>query len=146
MEQSSADPPADKPIREGVVAVVPDGARLLVIRRSKHVIAPGAICFPGGGIEPGETEPEALIREMQEELGVAIEPIRGLWRNITPWRVSLSWWLGRLPPDASLRPNPAEVESVHWLTPGELLELPDLLAGNREFITALDRGEIILTA
>jgi 8-oxo-dGTP diphosphatase len=147
MEQFSGDPmPPGPPIRYGVVAVVADGARLLVIRRSRHVLAPGAICFPGGGIELGETEPEALIREIREELDVSLMPTRCLWRSVTPWRVSLAWWLGQLPPDAVLRPNPAEVESVYWLTPAELLELPDLLSGNREFIAAMDRGEIALTA
>ncbi|MFT7641606.1 MAG: hypothetical protein ACI9G1_003357, partial [Pirellulaceae bacterium] len=30
--------------------------------------------------------------------------------------------------------NPDEVESVHWLTPAEMLALPDLLESNREFI------------
>jgi len=133
---------AAEPVRYGVVAVISAGERLLVIRRSRHVLAPGAICFPGGGIEPGETEPQALSREMHEELGVGLEPIRCLWRSVTPWRIALAWWRARLAPEAVLRPNPAEVEAVHWLTAAELLEIPDLLSGNREFIAAIARGEI----
>ena len=32
------------------------------------VTAPGKLCLPGGAIEKGETEEQALVREMQEEL------------------------------------------------------------------------------
>ncbi len=130
------------PIRRGVVAVTPRDDRLLVIRRSRHVVAPLAICFPGGGIEPGESEPVALAREMAEELGVAAEPIRRLWHSVTPWRTDLAWWLTRLAAEAELTPNPAEVDSVYWLTPRELLEMPDLLLSNRDFLTRLSSGEI----
>ncbi len=132
----------NNPIRSGVVAVVADAGRLLVIRRSQSVVAPGAICFPGGGVEPGELEPDALAREIREELGVALQPVRCLWRSITPWQVALAWWSGRLSPDAELQPNPAEVESFDWRTPAELLELSDLLPSNREFLEAIGRGEI----
>ena len=125
--------------------VVREG-RLLVIRRSRHVVAPLAICFPGGGIEAGESEPQALVREIREELAADVEPLHCLWRSVTPWSVSLAWWLTRLPADAVLAPNPAEVDSIDWLTPAELVALPDLLASNREFLSAILQGEIALDA
>ena len=56
-------------VRYGAVAVVLREKKLLAIQRSFTVAAPGAFCFPGGGIEPGETEEIALARELQEELG-----------------------------------------------------------------------------
>ncbi len=121
-------------MQRGVVAVVPRGNQLLVIRRSQHVRAPGAFCFPGGAVEAGETEREALCREMREELGCDVVPLEPLWQSVTSWQVQLSWWLAELPPGAVLLPNPAEVESVHWLTVEELWEMPQLLSSNREFL------------
>ncbi len=134
------------PARRGVVAVITDGDRLLIIRRSRHVVAPRAICFPGGGIESGESESQALTREIDEELGAAIVPIRCLWRSTTAWNVELSWWLARLVPPIDLKPNPAEVESLDWLTPSELLLVPELLASNREFLAAVLDGRVQLSA
>ncbi|HEV3138520.1 MAG TPA: NUDIX domain-containing protein [Pirellulales bacterium] len=136
---------SSEPIRRrGAVAVVIRGARFLVIRRSGQVIAPGALCFPGGGIEPGESEEQALVREFQEELGAAIRPVRRIWASVTRWHVELAWWLGELDPSALLLPNPAEVESVHWLTRESMLAHPKLLDSNREFLRAQANGEIVL--
>jgi len=139
--ESSAAPLARK---KGAVAVVLRDGALLVIRRSAGVVAPRAFCFPGGGIEQGETEPQALEREIWEELGALVRPVRRVWQSVTPWSVELAWWLAELPPDALLVPNPAEVESVHWLTPAEMQALPDLLASNHDFLRALSAGEINL--
>jgi 8-oxo-dGTP diphosphatase len=132
-------------VRRGVVAVIVDAGRLLVIRRSQLVVAPGAFCFPGGAIESGETETEALIREMQEELGVGIQPLRPIWQSVTPWNVHLAWWLAEpQTADCVWQPNTSEVESFHWLTPAEIRDLPGLLESNHQFLRALAAGKIML--
>ncbi len=134
----------DDPGRRGVVGIVLRDGRMLVIRRSRSVVAPRVYCFPGGGIQGAESEEEALVREFREELGLRIRPVRRLWQCVTPWKVELAWWFGRLPPEAVPAANPDEVESVHWLTPAEMAQLPDLLASNREFLDLVARGEIDL--
>jgi 8-oxo-dGTP diphosphatase len=131
-------------VRRGAVAVIRQSDRLLVIRRSQQVVAPGAYCFPGGGIESGESIETAVVRELKEELNVDVVPVRQIWRSVTPWRVELFWWLARLASDASPRPAPAEVESFHWHTVEELAGLPGLLESNRQFLAALARREIDL--
>ncbi len=134
----------DDPDRRGAVAIVLREGRLLVIRRSRSVVAPLTYCFPGGGIEEGESEQEAVVREVREEIGVKVRPLRRLWQCVTAWKVQLAWWLGELCDDAAPVPNPAEVESIHWVTPTEMLELPDLLESNREFLELVLRGDIVL--
>ncbi len=130
--------------RRGSVAVVLRENRFLVIRRSAHVVAPGALCFPGGGIEAGETEEQALVREFQEELGVAIRPLRRVWHSTTRWHVELAWWLGEIDAQLALVPNPHEVASIHWLTPREMFDEENLLESNRVFLRSLAAGEIVL--
>ncbi|MHB8899105.1 MAG: NUDIX hydrolase [Thermoguttaceae bacterium] len=132
------------PRRHGVVAVVLREGRFLVIRRSDQVIAPGRICFPGGGIEGGESEEETLVREIREELGVSITPVRRLWRSVTPWNVELAWWLGEIDPTQTFVPNLAEVASIDWVSTVQMRELADLLESMHPFLDALQRGEIRL--
>ncbi len=56
-----------------VGAVVTDGqGRLLMIKRG-HEPGAGLWSIPGGRIEPGETDAEALVREMFEETGLVVE-------------------------------------------------------------------------
>jgi 8-oxo-dGTP diphosphatase len=56
-----------------VGAVVTDGqGRLLMIKRG-HEPGAGLWSIPGGRIEPGETDAEALVREMSEETGLVVE-------------------------------------------------------------------------
>lgn len=59
-----------KPIA-AVLAAVPRGGRVLLVRRAKPPDR-GRWGFPGGRIEPGETVIEAALRELQEETGVAV--------------------------------------------------------------------------
>lgn len=136
--------PRPQIVKRGAVAVVVRDRRFLVIRRSAQVVAPGAFCFPGGGIEGQESEAEALVREFQEELGAVVEPQRLVWRSTTRWNVELAWWLGALPLDVALVPNPAEVESIHWMHAAEMLAAENLLESNRQFLAALELGQISL--
>lgn len=130
------------PLRRGAVAVIMRGDRYLVIRRSSTVAAPRLFCFPGGGIEGDETEAEAVVRELQEELGVSFQPLCRIWHCRTRWQVDLAWWHGTLDIAAEFLPNPDEVESVHWLTAEEMLASEELLESNRDFLRAIACGEI----
>jgi hypothetical protein len=56
----------------------------------------------------------------------------------------LAWWQVALDETQLLTPNPLEVESVHWLTRDEALALPELLASNRDFYKAWQRGDFSL--
>ena len=134
----------DDPGRRGVVGVVVRDGRMLVIRRSRSVVAPLVYCFPGGGIEEGESEEDALVREFREEVGVAIRPVRRLWRCVTAWKVDLAWWLAEMSPDATPVGNPSEVESIHWYTPAEMAELPSLLDSNLEFLQLIFKSPSLL--
>jgi 8-oxo-dGTP diphosphatase len=133
-----------EPRHRGAVAVVVRQGRFLVIRRAEGIAAPGAYCFPGGGIEPGETDEDALRREIREELGAEIRPLRCVWRSVTTWRVDLAWWAAELDAADRLAPHPGEVASVHWLSIEEMLALPELLESNRQFLDALAAGQVVL--
>jgi 8-oxo-dGTP diphosphatase len=75
-EQSSSEPAAAVQV---VAAVIhrPDGRFLLAQRPAGKVYA-GYWEFPGGKIEPGESAPAALARELHEELGIEV-------RQAYPW-------------------------------------------------------------
>jgi 8-oxo-dGTP pyrophosphatase MutT (NUDIX family) len=88
-------------------------------------------------VEPGESERQTLIREMEEELGVVAEPVEKIWESVTPWKVEIAWWSAKLAPAARLRPNPEEVAAVYWLAPEELQCREELLESNREFLAYL---------
>ena len=130
--------------KRAVVAVILRGDRLLIIRRALTVTAPGKLCLPGGGIEQGETESEAIFREMQEELAIDITPVRCCWTSVTPWNTSLAWWLSDLGPEVVPIPNPDEVAEVHWMTVDEICTEADMLPSLPAFVKAWRRGEVDL--
>lgn len=130
--------------KRGVVGVIFREQRLLIIRRSQVVAAPGKLCLPGGGIELGESESDALIREMQEELTIDVRPIRLCWRSVTPWGTNLAWWLAHLDPTVTPIANPEEVAEVHWMTKQEIRTARDMLPSLPTFVDAWERGEVDL--
>lgn len=121
-------------IREGVVAVVRRAGRFLLIRRAEGILAGGAWCFVGGGIEPGEPQPDALAREFREETGGAIRPLEKVWEYRRPdGKLLLHWWLAELVDDR-FRPDPAEVADLRWCNEAEMRALPWVLESNVEFL------------
>ncbi len=57
-----------------IVGVIEDrDANILLARRPQHLHQGGKWEFPGGKIEPGELPFDALRRELDEELGIAID-------------------------------------------------------------------------
>jgi len=55
----------------------PDG-RVLIAQRSEDDMLGGLWEFPGGRVEPGETDREALVRELSEELGIDVDVVEHL--------------------------------------------------------------------
>jgi 8-oxo-dGTP diphosphatase len=55
-----------------VAAAIERDGRYLAARRTKPDWAAGRWEFPGGKVEPGESDTDALAREIREELGVEI--------------------------------------------------------------------------
>jgi ADP-ribose pyrophosphatase YjhB (NUDIX family) len=67
-----------------VGAIVHDAAgRLLLVRRG-HAPSAGLWSVPGGRVEPGESEAEAVVREMAEETGLRVRADRVVGRVRVP--------------------------------------------------------------
>ncbi|MEV5242194.1 (deoxy)nucleoside triphosphate pyrophosphohydrolase [Streptomyces cinnamoneus] len=109
-------------VRVVVGGAVFDRGRLLAARRSAPPELAGRWELPGGKMEAGETPPEALVRELREELGIEAEPlerIEGEW-PLKPGYV-LQVWTARL---LAGEPRPLEDhDELRWLTPDRIDEV-----------------------
>lgn len=122
---ASAPAPVPRPVlKRAAVAIVlveademADGTAMLLTRRAADLRSHrGQWALPGGRCDEGETSVVAALRELHEELGLALGPadVLGLLDDyptrsgylITPVVV----WA---PKGAVVAPNPAEVASVH---------------------------------
>ena len=121
-----------------VALVDPDGRVLLAERPAGRAYA-GYWEFPGGKIEPGETPEEALIRELDEELGIdthasCLAPLQfstGETQSGAPLILMLyicRRWHGR--------PQPREGGQLKWVQPARLRDY-QMPPPNVPFIAAL---------
>jgi 8-oxo-dGTP diphosphatase len=64
----------DRPFLAVSAAIIRDRRQVLIVRRNNPP-AHGLYTLPGGVVETGETLREAVVREIDEETGIAIEPV-----------------------------------------------------------------------
>jgi mutator protein MutT len=114
-----------------IAAVVTRGDQLLVCQRPEHKRHGGLWEFPGGKCEPGETDTDAISRELREELGVdvlAVDPEEfAIDDPDSPFRIAF------LPVTIGGEPVCHEHSALRWGSLGELAQLP-LAPGDRRFI------------
>lgn len=127
---------AENPVL-GVLGILRDGDRVLMIQRSATVRVPHAWCFPGGSIEPGETQAEALVREMREELAIDVTPGELLMTQTKhEGRLVLYCWSAVIL-SGTLTANPLEVAECRWMTPAEVRSKEGILPGTTDILEAI---------
>lgn len=112
--------------------------RILIAQRPPFKHMAGRWEFPGGKVGAAETEPEALIRELREELGVQVRDPRFCLRltHAYPDRtVELSCWIVR---DFAGEPEGLDGQQVKWVRTADLSN-QDILEADQPFIEALQR-------
>jgi len=109
----------------------PDG-RLLLARASSALAASGRWFLPGGGVQHGESPPESLRREIEEESGLIVElgPLLDVLSDVRTLRDGTSLhtvrlvyrvdsWSGTLRPESD-----GTTDAVGWFTPAEVADMP----------------------
>jgi len=112
------------------VTVGQDG-RVLVAQRNASDMLGGLWEFPGGKREEGETLPECLAREMQEELDVAVEvgePLTVVKHAYTHFRITLHAFRCRI---IAGEPRCLDCAAFRWASLPELDALPMSVADRK---------------
>jgi len=139
----------EKPTYKVVGAVVMDRGEVLAVQKgqTKYAYTSYHWEYPGGKVEPGETEPEALKRELMEEMDYPIR-VMGLLGEVEheypDFRVELRFYLcepqdREHPRQFTLR----EHADYRWIRPERIPELPwceadDYLFASPEVVDLLD--------
>ena len=121
----------------GILGIIQQDGRLLMIQRSKFVRVPLAWCFPGGEIEQGETHEQALIREIKEEVGLDVQPGQHLMTQTKhDGRLVLHCWSATIT-SGDPTPNPREVAQIAWITPADIRTMHGVLPGTTDILDRL---------
>ncbi|WBB79312.1 (deoxy)nucleoside triphosphate pyrophosphohydrolase [Micromonospora sp. WMMD882] len=128
-ERISGSGQTERPALKVVVgAAIIAGGRVLACARSAPPEVAGRWEFPGGKVEPGETETAALVRECAEELAVRVEIGARVGRDVrmAHGRSVLKVYAARLL--GGDQPQALEHADLRWLTADELDSVPWLPA------------------
>ncbi|WP_425412592.1 (deoxy)nucleoside triphosphate pyrophosphohydrolase [Micromonospora halophytica] len=103
-----------------VGAAILAGGRVLACARSAPPEVAGMYEFPGGKVEPGESEVAALVRECAEELAVRVEIGERVGRDVrmAHGRSVLKVYTARLLHGDE--PRALEHSAMRWLSAAEL--------------------------
>ncbi|MGC5014733.1 NUDIX hydrolase [Streptosporangium sp. DT93] len=119
-----------------VGAIVVDGSgRMLLVRRGRPP-GEGLWSIPGGRVEPGESDPEAVTREVLEETGLSVVPgpLAGTVDRPGPGGAvyEIRDYLAEVTGGALAAGDDAA--DARWFTPAELASLP-LVPGLMDALT-----------
>ena len=108
------------------VALVDRDDRVLLARRPAGKAMAGLWEFPGGKIQPGETPEAALIRELDEELGIDTEesclaPIAFASHAYAEFHLLMPLFVCRVWRGT---PRPREGQQLAWVRPSEMRDWP----------------------
>ena len=101
---------------------------LLVQRNPASRFMGGAWVFPGGAVDPGETDVQAAARELREETAVTVDPgaLVAFSRWITPSQVKVRFdtrfFVTPLPDGEQPRVDGGECVDFGWFTPAGALD------------------------
>jgi 8-oxo-dGTP diphosphatase len=136
---SNNEPSGARPTIHVVAAALYDSqGRVLIAERPPGKHLSGRWEFPGGKMNSGETERQALKRELAEELGVAMRSGRALMHVSHEYddrRVEISLWIVE---DFIGEPTGLDGQVLKWVWPDKLGD-EDMLAADVPFVEALQR-------
>ncbi|GLZ08953.1 DNA mismatch repair protein MutT [Actinomadura sp. NBRC 104412] len=117
-----------------VGAAIIAGGRLLAAQRAEPEELAGGWEFPGGKVDPGESDEDALLRECAEELGIRIALTARIGAD---WPLSLGGvlrvWTAAI---VEGEPRPLEHLALRWLGPDDLYSV-DWLPGDLPVVGAV---------
>ena len=124
-----------------VAAIIINKNRILIGKRKDEDIGGGKWEFPGGKIEIGETNSEALERELYEELGISVKIGKELMNyehmfKTTIYNIS---FMEIIDYEGEIRNN-AHSE-IKWVKFSNLLEY-DFISGDDRFIQSFLKSEL----
>jgi 8-oxo-dGTP diphosphatase len=107
-------------MRDGVIIVLQRGQRFLIGERAAHKPAPGYWTQVSGKVEPGESQPDAVIREAMEEIGCRVQPLEKLQELPSAnGHFQLHYWRTDIVEGEPSICND-ELEELRWVTVEEL--------------------------